>query len=75
MRWASSSPECARVDPDVDTLAAALRIGERQVVEIARALSDEARCLILDEPTAALEAREVDALFELWAVFASGASR
>src|SRR5207302_1725965 len=40
------------VDIDPDRLVDSLRIGERQVVEIARALSDEARCLILDEPTA-----------------------
>jgi ribose transport system ATP-binding protein len=50
------------IDPDapVDTL----RIGERQAVEIARAISDNARCLILDEPTAALSAQEVDRLFD-----------
>ena len=42
-----------------------LRIGERQVVEIARALSGNARCLILDEPTAALSAGESDRLFEI----------
>jgi ribose transport system ATP-binding protein len=52
------------VDLDVDAPVGTLRIGERQVVEIARALSDDARCLILDEPTAALAAKEVDALFE-----------
>jgi len=51
------------VDLDVDRPVDSLRIGERQVVEIARALSDEARCLILDEPTAALSAQEVDRLF------------
>ncbi len=51
------------VDIDVDRPVDSLRIGERQVVEIARALSDEARCLILDEPTAALSAQEVDRLF------------
>jgi ribose transport system ATP-binding protein len=51
------------VDIDVGRPVDSLRIGERQVVEIARALSDEARCLVLDEPTAALSAQEVDRLF------------
>jgi len=51
------------IDIDIDRPVGSLRIGERQVVEIARALSDEARCLVLDEPTAALSAQEVDRLF------------
>ncbi|HEY8582795.1 MAG TPA: sugar ABC transporter ATP-binding protein [Capillimicrobium sp.] len=52
------------VDLDVDRPVAELRIGERQAVEIARAISDRARCLILDEPTAALSSQEVERLFD-----------
>ena len=40
-----------------------LSISHRQLVEIARALSREARVLILDEPTSALSGPETDALF------------
>jgi ABC-type sugar transport system ATPase subunit len=40
-----------------------LRVGEQQVVEIARALLNRSQLLIMDEPTAALNRAEVDALF------------
>jgi ribose transport system ATP-binding protein len=51
------------VDLDLDAPVAGLSISERQIVEIARALSDHARCLILDEPTAALSSQETERLF------------
>ena len=54
-----------RLGIDIDPRARVDRLGyaERQLVMIARALSREARAVILDEPTAALEAREVERLF------------
>jgi ABC-type sugar transport system ATPase subunit len=55
----------ARLDLNVapDTLVADLRVGQQQLVEIARALSAHARVLILDEPTSSLSAHEVEVLF------------
>lgn len=51
-------------DLDVNRLARDLSVEQRQVVEIARALSVGARFLILDEPTAALEKAAIERLFE-----------
>lgn len=42
-----------------------LSVAGKQLVEIAKAVSQEARFLILDEPTAVLSERETDALFDL----------
>jgi ribose transport system ATP-binding protein len=48
-----------------DTPVERLSAGERQLVEIAKALSIDARLLILDEPTTSLSARETETLFAL----------
>lgn len=50
-------------DISVDAQAKSLSPAEKQLVEIAKALSKDARLLILDEPTAALTKNEVEKLF------------
>jgi len=52
-------------DIDPATLVENLRLGQQQIVEIARALSVDSRILIMDEPTSALSATEVDVLFKV----------
>ncbi len=42
-----------------------LSVAERQMVEIAKALSLDARLIIMDEPTATLTEKEVVKLFEI----------
>jgi erythritol transport system ATP-binding protein len=52
---------------DPDTLVGDLPIGQQQLVEIGRALLEDVRVLIMDEPTSALSNHEVDVLFEVMA--------
>ncbi|NPD14728.1 sugar ABC transporter ATP-binding protein [Xinfangfangia sp. D13-10-4-6] len=42
-----------------------LSLGERQMVEIARALTTDARLIVMDEPTTSLSSRETERLFEV----------
>ncbi|MDB9510441.1 sugar ABC transporter ATP-binding protein [Kamptonema animale CS-326] len=50
---------------DAGDLVSTLSIAEQQQVEIARALKDKSRILVMDEPTAALSDRETEKLFEV----------
>ena len=53
------------IDIDPQSRVVELRIGEQQLVEIAKALSLDARILIMDEPTSALSTSECETLFKV----------
>jgi len=53
------------IDLDPETRISSLRVGEQQLVEIAKALSAAARILIMDEPTSALSPAECQRLFTI----------
>ena len=53
------------IDLDPEARIAGLRVGEQQLVEIAKALSLDARILIMDEPTSALTPAECARLFRI----------
>ena len=53
------------IDIDPDIPVGRLSIAQQQMIEIAKAISVKAKLLILDEPTAVLDANRVDTLFEL----------
>ena len=50
---------------DPRTLVGDLRLGQQQIVEVARTLAQDVRILIMDEPTSALTNAEVDILFTI----------
>lgn len=53
------------IDIPPDTIVGELSVSKQQMIEIAKAISTNARILIMDEPTSALTSREIDELFEI----------
>lgn len=53
------------LDIDTHTLMADLKVGQQQLVEIAKALSLNVRALIMDEPTSSLSETEAETLFSV----------
>lgn len=51
------------LDEDPRTLVSQLKVGAQQVVEIAKAISFNARVIIMDEPTSAITEHEIEMLF------------
>ena len=53
-----------KANVDVDAKVCTLGVAQQQLVEVAKALSQNARSLIMDEPTATLSDSEIESLFE-----------
>ena len=54
-----------KIDLDPHQVVGDLPVSKQQMVEIAKALSTHAKILIMDEPTSALTAREIEDLFRI----------
>lgn len=54
-----------KIDLDPSTIVGDLAVSKQQMVEIAKALSTNAKVLIMDEPTSALTSKEIDDLFRI----------
>lgn len=52
-------------DIDLDAIVETLPVADKQLIAISRALLDNARLIIMDEPTTALTKKEVNRLFEI----------
>jgi ribose transport system ATP-binding protein len=57
----------AQLDPTIDPRAEvnSLRVGQQQIVEVAKALNCRARVIFMDEPTSAISDQEIEVLFGL----------
>lgn len=62
-RRAQAALDFLEIELPLDQPARSLNVGQGQMLEIARALQDQADLLIMDEPTAALSQREAEQLF------------
>jgi len=69
--WAGMRRKAAEIlrglesDIDADTPLRVLSVAQKHLVEIARALSHDSKVMIMDEPTAALSAHEIEELFTI----------
>jgi rhamnose transport system ATP-binding protein len=69
--WAAMRAQAARLMHDLqsdirpETLLKTLSVAQKHIVEIARALSHDSSVVIMDEPTAALSAHEIEELYAI----------
>jgi inositol transport system ATP-binding protein len=59
------------LDFDPRLMMSALSVSQKQMVEIAKAISYDSRIIVMDEPTSAITSREVDRLFGIIALLKS----
>jgi len=71
-RRASDVLDMLKIEIDPRAVVQSLSVAQQQLVEIARALSFKAKVIVMDEPTAALNDREVDRLLEIVRSLADG---
>jgi len=64
-RKANELLDTLNVKLDPNTIIGDLTVSEKQIVEIAKAISKEAKILVMDEPTAALSEEETQSLFKI----------
>jgi ABC-type sugar transport system ATPase subunit len=64
-RKANELLDTLNVKLDPNTIIGDLTVSEKQIIEIAKAISKEAKILVMDEPTAALSEEETQSLFKI----------